>query len=146
MPTRPIISADMAHFSPVTHSFMHAAFLGNLVCARHCTLGWELEGLRHGPFCSRHSHGLGTKKLCKHRVTLRSETRCLSGRPTKSTECPGNMLLLLSCFSRVRPCATLWTAAHQAPPYTGFSRQEYWSGLPFPSPPGNMRRVQIIKN
>ena len=29
---------------------------------------------------------------------------------------------------------TLWTAAHQAPPSTGFSRQEYWSGLPFPSP------------
>ena len=30
--------------------------------------------------------------------------------------------------------ATLWTAAYQAPPSLGFSRQEYWSGLPFPSP------------
>ena len=30
--------------------------------------------------------------------------------------------------------ATPWTVAHQAPPYMGFSRQEYWSGLPFPSP------------
>ena len=30
--------------------------------------------------------------------------------------------------------ATLWTVAHQAPPSMGFSRQEYWSGLPFPSP------------
>ena len=29
---------------------------------------------------------------------------------------------------------TLWTVAHQAPPSMGFSRQEYWSGLPFPSP------------
>ena len=29
---------------------------------------------------------------------------------------------------------TSWTVAHQAPPSTGFSRQEYWSGLPFPSP------------
>ena len=29
---------------------------------------------------------------------------------------------------------TPWTVAHQAPPSTGFSRQEYWSGLPFPSP------------
>ena len=28
----------------------------------------------------------------------------------------------------------LWTLAHQAPPSMGFSRQEYWSGLPFPSP------------
>ena len=44
------------------------------------------------------------------------------------------LLLLLSHFSRVRLCATQWTAAHQAPPSLGFSRQEYWSGLPFPSP------------
>ena len=42
--------------------------------------------------------------------------------------------LLLSCFSRVRLCVTQWTAAHQAPPSLGFSRQEHWSGLPFPSP------------
>ena len=40
---------------------------------------------------------------------------------------------MLSCFSCVRFC-TLWTAAHQAPLSMGFSRQEYWSGLPFPSP------------
>ena len=44
------------------------------------------------------------------------------------------MLLLLSHFSRVRLCATPWTAAHQPPPSLGFSRQEHWSGLPFPSP------------
>ena len=44
------------------------------------------------------------------------------------------LLLLLSRFSRVRLCATPWTAAHQAPPSLGFSRQEHWSGLPFPSP------------
>ena len=37
-------------------------------------------------------------------------------------------------FSRVRLCATPYTAAYQAPPSLGFSRQEYWSGLPFPSP------------
>ena len=43
------------------------------------------------------------------------------------------LLLLLSCFSRVRPCATPQTAAHQAPPPLGFSRQEHWSGVPFPS-------------
>ena len=46
------------------------------------------------------------------------------------------MLLLLSRFSRVRLCATPWTAAHQAPPPMGFSRQEYWSGVPLPSPLG----------
>ena len=44
------------------------------------------------------------------------------------------LLLLLSRFSRVRLCATQWMAAHQAPPSLGFSRQEHWSGLPFPSP------------
>ena len=43
-------------------------------------------------------------------------------------------LLLLRRFSRVRLCATPWTAAHQAPPSMGFSRQEYWSGVPLPSP------------
>ena len=37
-------------------------------------------------------------------------------------------------LSRVRLLATPWTAAYQAPPTTGFSRQEYWSGLPLPSP------------
>ena len=44
------------------------------------------------------------------------------------------LLLLLSRFSRVRLCATPETAAHQAPPSLGFSRQEHWSGLPLPSP------------
>ena len=44
------------------------------------------------------------------------------------------LLLLLSRFSRVRLCATPQTAAHQAPPSLGFSMQEHWSGLPFPSP------------
>ena len=43
------------------------------------------------------------------------------------------LLLLLSCFGRVQLCATPETAAHQAPPSLGFSRQEHWSGLPFPS-------------
>ena len=44
------------------------------------------------------------------------------------------LLLLLSHFSRVRLCVTSEMAAHQAPPSLGFSGQEYWSGLPFPSP------------
>ena len=44
------------------------------------------------------------------------------------------LLLLLSCFSHVRLCATPLTAAHQAPLSLALSRQEHWSGLPFPSP------------
>ena len=43
------------------------------------------------------------------------------------------LLLLLSHFSRVWLLATPWTAGHQAPPYMGFSRQEYWSGVPLSS-------------
>jgi len=44
------------------------------------------------------------------------------------------LLLLLSRFSHVRLCAIPETAAHQAPLSMGFSRQEHWSGLPFPPP------------
>ena len=44
------------------------------------------------------------------------------------------LLLLLSHFSHVRLFMTPWTAAHQAPPSMGFSRQECCSGLPLPSP------------
>ena len=44
------------------------------------------------------------------------------------------LLLLLSHFSHVQLCVTPQTAAHQALLSLGFSRQEHWSGLPFPSP------------
>ena len=40
----------------------------------------------------------------------------------------------MKLFSRVRLFVTPWTVAYQASPSMGFSRQEYWSGLPFPSP------------
>ena len=53
---------------------------------------------------------------------------------------------LLQCvkvkpLSRVRLLATPWTAAYQAPPNMGFSRQEYWSGVPLPSPYTNLGRA-----
>ena len=49
----------------------------------------------------------------------------------------------LSRFSRVRLCVTPWMAAHQAPPSLGFSRQEHWSGLPFPSPIQESEKVKV---
>ena len=49
---------------------------------------------------------------------------------------------MLSRFSCVRPFATLWTVARQAPLSVGFSRQEYWSGLPCP-PPGDLPNPEI---
>ena len=60
------------------------------------------------------------------------------------------LLLLLSCFSRVRLFATPWTVAYHAPPSMGFSRQGYWSGVPSPSPgdlpdPGIEARSPVLQ-
>ena len=46
----------------------------------------------------------------------------------------------LSC---VRLLATPWTVAHQAPPSMGFSRQEYWSGVPLSSPAAHASKVML---
>ena len=55
---------------------------------------------------------------------------------TTSTTCEAqyNTLVLAQSLSRVQLLATSWTAAYQAPLSMGFSRQEYWNGLPLPSP------------
>ena len=45
-----------------------------------------------------------------------------------------NIHVKVKLLSRVRLFVTPWTAAHQTPPSMGFSKQEYWSRLPFPSP------------
>ena len=66
--------------------------------------------------------------VSKYSVSLKG-TRTL-----KECLIPDLLLLLLSRFSRVRLCATHEMAAHEAPLSLGFSRQEHWSGLPFPSP------------
>ena len=72
-------------------------------------------------------------------------------------DCPGKNTgvgchFLLQCMkvkvkslSRVRLLATPWTAAHQAPPSMGFSRQEYWSGVPLPSLRHNLVKLIDFK-
>ena len=50
---------------------------------------------------------------------------------------------MLSRFSRVRLFVIPWTVAHQAPLSMGFSRQEHWSGLPFPSP---MHENEVVQS
>ena len=70
---------------------------------------------------------------CSHEI----KRRLLLGRKVMT-----NLLLLLSRFSCVRLCATPQTAAHQAPPSLGFSRQEHWSGLPFPSPMHESEKIK----
>ena len=59
---------------------------------------------------------------------------CALSPPTGDSPEVHLLLLLRSRFSRVQLCAAPETAAHQAPLSLGFSRQEHWSGLPFPSP------------
>ena len=66
---------------------------------------------------------------------------CLWDSPSKNTEVGCHFLLQfvkMKSESEVaqwyRPLATPWTAAYQGPPSMGFSRQEYWSGVPLPSP------------
>ena len=49
-------------------------------------------------------------------------------------------------LSRVRLLATPWTAAYQAPPSMGFSRQEYWSGVPLPSPTFSISISKYLNN
>ena len=48
-------------------------------------------------------------------------------------------------LSRIRLLATPWTAAYQALPSMGFSRQQYWSGVPLPSPQMSLE-IQILRN
>ena len=75
--------------------------------------------------------------LCRQQPT---RLLCPWDSPGKNTGVGCHFLLqhmhacMLSRFSRVQLCVTLWTAAHQAPLSVGFSMQEYWSGLPSPSP------------
>ena len=49
-------------------------------------------------------------------------------------------------LSRVRLSVTPWTAAHQAPPSMGFSRQNYWTGMPLPSPIYTLLGIKYITN
>ena len=54
----------------------------------------------------------------------------------------GKWKVKVKSLSRARLFATPWTAAYQAPPPVGFSRQEYWSGVPLPSPCNMTRKMQ----
>ena len=57
-------------------------------------------------------------------------------------ECELNDLSEVKLLSRVRLFVTPWTVAYWAPSSMGFSRQEYWSGLPFPSPDRRNRKAK----
>ena len=73
--------------------------------------------------CS-HWYHLGLNSLTPSLHFITSPISCMSS-------CQDHVL---GCFSYVWLFAMLWTIAHQAPLSMGFSRNEYWNGLPFPSP------------
>ena len=76
--------------------------------------------------------------FCRQHVLHPYTQLCCWSEQEFSVHCHGAcfpcLLLLLSRLSHVRLCATPQTAVHHAPPSLGFSRQEHWNGLPFPSP------------
>ena len=55
-----------------------------------------------------------------------------------------DVMCVLSCFSHVQLFTTPWTVAHQAPLSMGFSRQDYWSGLPFPARGSSQLRDKAV--
>ena len=71
---------------------------------------------------------LGSKISAEHDCSHEIKRHLLLGR--KAMTNPS----VVQSLSRVRLFAAPWTVDHQAPPSMGFSRQEYWNGLPFPSP------------
>ena len=105
-----------------------------------------------GQFGSSHP---GEAANGQHRRSLRLSREHKSGTESPAWMKPGQSLLTrklkykVKSLSRVRLFATPGTVAYQASPSMGFSRQEYWSGLPFPSPgdfpgPGNEPGVSCI--
>ena len=93
---------------------------------------WEIDGETGETVETVSDFILGGSQItadgdCSHEIK-----RCLLLRRKAMTNLL--LLLLLNCFSRIQLCATPWTSAYQASPSMGFSRQEHWSGLPFPSP------------
>ena len=59
---------------------------------------------------------------------------------------PWKWKVKVKSLSRVWLLATLWTAAYQAPPFMGFYRQEYWSGVPLPSPIDQLKPTKLCKD
>ena len=109
----------------------------------------QVSHIAGGVFTSwttREATATATAKSLQSCLTLLQPHRRQPTRLPRPWDSPGKNTgvachFLLQCIkvkvkslSHVRLFATLWTAAHQAPPSMGFSRQEYWSGVPSPSP------------
>ena len=102
------------------------------------TLGPFTEGAWPGgdTFLYIKSQGVGGNipVMQAHACTLRNAYCLCLAWIRSQPHCTDDNKVKVKSLSRVRLFAILWTVAYQAPPSMGFSRQEYWSGLPSPSP------------
>ena len=114
---------------PMADTAMGSISLSHWLCV-FCTQNtWESH-------CQSHT-ALEMKPFCYPWPSAENSillTLCSLNTASISSQFHAMLLLLLSRFSCVQLCATLWTAAHQAPLSMGFFRQECWSGVPSPSP------------
>ena len=124
-------SGDLSDQAIKPASFMSTALAGGFLTT---SATWEVQGL------------VAAKSL-QSCPTLRSHRRQPPGSPVPgilqartlewvpiSFSNAGKWKVKVKSLSRVRLLATPWTTAYQAPPSMGFSRQDYWSGVPLPSP------------
>ena len=113
--------------SPITRYLAHCRCLINVVSTNYMWIG--LPCTPSSPFC------------CSKKDQSRKCFSIICSSKTREVLTRG-CVCMLSHFSHVRFFLTLWTVAHQIPLCMGFSRQEYWSRFPFPSP-GNLPNLGI---
>ena len=110
----------------------HLQILAFMACSRTIPHGyWGMTVIQFINFITNGDDFLPCVRAC---YPLWGPEDVLLGFLLKALLIYNSLLLLLSRFSCVWLCATPEMAAHQAPLSLGFSRQEHWSGLPFPSP------------
>ena len=111
--------------------FCHVRLFATLwMVAHQAPVSWDFTGKNTGRGCSGLLQGIFLTQgsnLCLLRLLHWQAGSLPLAQPGKLT------CKLVKLLSRVRLFVTPWTVAYQASPM-GFSRQEYWSGLPFPSP------------
>ena len=118
----------------------------------HQWLGWSRAGkleLKRGSGCRRNSMdwNLGVKALSLELFRFAFKSEFCPDWPWDLGQVTQILCAPCCCcrFSRVWLCAAPQTAAHQAPPSLGFSKQEHWSGVPLPSRHLENVRQQIIQ-
>ena len=139
----PSLSKRIYRFNTVIHMTDVALEIGgkgeeNFSCC-YSSLQWERDEIRF--LLLLLLRRFSRVQLCATPLTAAHQASCPWDSPGKNTGVGCHFLLqcmkVKSESEVTQSCPTLatpWTAAYQAPPSTGFSRQKYWSGVPLPSP------------